>query len=191
MNLSSSMRSHASELVNAYARPAAFPPWTYRRPQDHLPDGPGTSDRARTAPAAHLHLVRIDQSAEPNAANPRRACAPSGGLSRRALIKALTFIETHLGEHFTLDDLARAAAVSRFHFARQFRVTMGTSPMDYLLRVRVERAKAILLEGEASISDTAAALGFFDQSHFGRTFRRIVGIPPKQFSRLGTLQAGT
>ena len=105
------------------------------------------------------------------------------GLSRRALTRACTYIAENLGERFTLDDLARQAGVSRFHFARLFRVSTGDSPMAYLLKSRIERAKQMLLEDERPVCEIAAALGFCDQSHLTRTFRRITGQTPREFAR--------
>ena len=53
--------------------------------------------------------------------------------------------------------------------------------MGFLLRARIERGKRLLSEGLASIGDVAAALGFADQSHFTRTFKRLVGVPPSEY----------
>jgi AraC family transcriptional regulator len=108
---------------------------------------------------------------------------PLSGLSRNALARALEFMERNLGEDVGLDDIARAACVSRSHFARLFRVSMDDSPMGYLLRLRIERAKTLLARNDQSICAIALALGFFDQSHFSRTFRRLTGQSPSQFAR--------
>lgn len=111
---------------------------------------------------------------------------PRRGLSRRALNRACSFIAENLGERFTLDDLARQAGVSRFHFARLFRVSTGDSPMAYLLKSRIERAKQMLLQGERPVCEIAAVLGFCDQSHLTRTFRRLTGLTPREFARRHT-----
>ena len=108
------------------------------------------------------------------------------GLSRRALTRACSFIAENLGERFTLDDLARQAGVSRFHFARLFRVSTGDSPMAYLLKSRIERAKQMLLQDDRPVCEIAAALGFCDQSHLTRTFRRMTGQTPREFARQHT-----
>lgn len=105
------------------------------------------------------------------------------GLSAGALKRARTFMEANLGESLTLDDLAGAAGVSRFHFARLFRVSTGSSPMNYLMKQRIARAQLLLLRGDRSVCDIAAALGFCDQSHFSRTFRRMTGRTPREFVR--------
>jgi transcriptional regulator GlxA family with amidase domain len=104
------------------------------------------------------------------------------GLSRRALRQALTYIETHLGDPVRLQDLAQAAGVSRFHFARLFRISTGESPMEFLLRTRIERAKMILRSTDRRMCEIAASLGFCDQSHFSRSFRRYAGMTPRQFA---------
>lgn len=109
--------------------------------------------------------------------------APRRGLSRRILLRACAHIERHLGDAMTLSELANVAGVSRFHFARLFRVSTGYSPMAYLLRKRIERAKSLLGRGGMPICEIAAMLGFSDQSHFSRTFRKLEGVTPKQFAR--------
>ena len=73
--------------------------------------------------------------------------------------------------------------MSRFHFARLFRRSTGRSPMEYLLHVRLERAKALLRRGGMPISDIAVAIGFADQSHFTRHFRRAIGTTPLRYAR--------
>jgi AraC family transcriptional regulator len=106
------------------------------------------------------------------------------GLSRRNLARACSYMEDNLGTKFTLDELARAVGISRFHFARLFRESTGESPMGYSLRLRIERAKAMLLQSDRRISAIAVTLGFVDQSHFSRTFRRITGISPGEYVRM-------
>lgn len=123
-------------------------------------------------------LTEISRSESPVVAKTPR------GLSRRALNRACSYIAENLGERFTLDDLARQAGVSRFHFARLFRVSTGDSPMAYLLKSRIERAKQMLLQDDRPVCEIAAALGFCDQSHLTRTFRRLTGLTPREFARL-------
>lgn len=110
-----------------------------------------------------------------------RVPTPVHGLNLRARHRVDDFIERHLADRFTLADMADAACMSRFHFSRMFRLTFGVSPMEYVLRRRIERAKPMLLDRRLSIADVAATLGFCDQSHFTRSFRRVTGYPPRQF----------
>jgi AraC family transcriptional regulator len=107
-----------------------------------------------------------------------------GALNVRAFTRVRAYMHANLSERVTLSDLARIAEVSRFHFARQFRIRTGESPMGYLLRARIERAKDVLRnDNSATVADIAATLGFADQSHFTRTFRRLVGTSPTDYRR--------
>lgn len=115
-------------------------------------------------------LHRIGSNASPN------------GLRPRTLARVQAYIQAHLCERMSLAQLAAAACMSRFHFARMFRVSTGHSPMDYVLKLRLEAAKTLLDSGTQRVSTTAATLGFFDQSHFTRTFRRLTGLSPSAYS---------
>ena len=106
-----------------------------------------------------------------------------GGLAGGALRRVRSYIDDHIGDRISLSELARQAGVSRFHFARQFRVSTGESPMAYLRRMRIERSKSILQSRGTTIAQVAAGLGFSDQSHFTRTFGRLVGVSPGSFAR--------
>jgi AraC-like DNA-binding protein len=111
------------------------------------------------------------------------ASVDNPGLNPQALARVCAYIEAHLGDAITLDDLAAAACISRFHFARLFRATTQCSPMQFVRQQRVARAQALLAQSSRPISAVAADLGFFDHSHFTRTFRRLTGIPPGRFTR--------
>lgn len=105
------------------------------------------------------------------------------GTAQPAVRRAIAFIDSHLGEDLQLDDIAAAARVSKFHFARQFRAVTGTSPMAYVMRSRIERAKRMLDAERGLIIEVALELGFCDQSHFTRSFRRETGRTPGQYQR--------
>lgn len=122
---------------------------------------------------------RSGHDMSPNASAPR--------LHSWTLDRVGSFLDDHLGDSVNLDDLARLASVSRFHFARCFRSSTGESPMAFLRRLRIERAKQLLESGDQPISDIALELGFYDQSHFSRHFRRIVGTTPGRYARQGQL----
>src|SRR5258706_10551163 len=105
------------------------------------------------------------------------------GLNRRSMTRVVAYIEENLGEGLTLGTLAGVACVSRFHFARMFRLSTGYSPMAYVVRRRVERARLQLAQGYQKVSQLAAELGFCDQSHFTRIFRRTTGLTPREYAR--------
>jgi AraC family transcriptional regulator len=81
--------------------------------------------------------------------------------------------------------MANAAGMSTFHFTRLFKRTMGMSPHQYLVEVRVHSAHALLSAGSErpSLAEVAAAVGFSDQSHLTRQFKRILGTTPKKARR--------
>ena len=142
-----------------------------------------------------LHLLKDDDDA--GTGERRRPLGDSvrsrfpSGLPGSVLRRIRVYIDDHIGEHISLDDLARQAGISRFHFARQFRLTTGESPMGYLRRVRIERSKSILQSRETTIAEIAATLGFSDQSHFTRTFGRLVGVSPGSFARSDDWRSGS
>lgn len=103
------------------------------------------------------------------------------GLTITARSRVMHFIEQHLADRITLSELASAACMSRFHFARMFRLSFGQSPMEYVLAAKVDFAKQLLLAGSHSIAYVAAMLSFADQSHFTRSFRRVAGCSPRQY----------
>ena len=85
----------------------------------------------------------------------------------------------------TMADLAVEEGISREHLARAFRAHFGLSPGDYVRRVRLDRARRLLLDGDETIASVAAACGFADQSHLTRACRRAFGVPPAALRRRG------
>ncbi len=124
--------------------------------------------------ALALHVVR---SPAPNALAAWRTSA----LPRHVLARVCERIEESLETGVSLDDLAREAGASRFHFARAFRDATGLPPHRYLTQRRIERAKELLLGTERSLVEIGLVCGFGSQSHFTARFRELVGVTPKQF----------
>jgi AraC family transcriptional regulator len=91
-------------------------------------------------------------------------------------------VAARLDERLRLADLAAAAGLSPFHFARAFRATVGEPPHRWVMARRLERALARLRAGER-VGDVAAALGFADQAHLTRLFRRRFGTTPGAMAR--------
>ncbi|WP_386065746.1 helix-turn-helix domain-containing protein [Tahibacter sp. UC22_41] len=122
---------------------------------------------------------------------PETAPARGRGLSDRALQRVTDCIRANLAEDLSLSRLAAAACISRFHFARLFRARMGMSPMQYVRRERIAMAQYLLRSnGTLGLSRIAAALGFFDQSHFTRVFGRMTGQSPGEYARTQAAPAG-
>lgn len=103
------------------------------------------------------------------------------GLPKWRLKRVTAYVEENLGESVTLAGMAEAAGLSRMHFAAQFRIATGLRPHDYLLRQRIERAQAMLLETRDPLVEIALAVGFQTQAHFTTVFRRFVGDTPYQW----------
>lgn len=91
------------------------------------------------------------------------------------------YVHEHLHERISLEDLAASVSLSRFHFARRFRQSTGTSPHEFVLRQRVERARTMLLRTDRPLRDIALSCGFADQSHLTRVFRKQTGTTPGRF----------
>jgi AraC family transcriptional regulator len=101
-----------------------------------------------------------------------------GGLSSTARRRTLEVIHSQLDSRLTIDMLAREAGLSVAHFSRAFRETMGRAPHQYLLSMRLEKARRLLEAPDANLSDVAHRTGFADQAHFTRLFKRSYGITP-------------
>jgi len=98
----------------------------------------------------------------------------------RQKIKDITdYIQANLTRSVQVQDLATQAGLSRKHFAEVFKNTLGLSPSEYLMRCRVLRAQDLLASGEHRIGEIADAVGFCDQSHLTRQFKKLLGFSPK------------
>jgi len=91
------------------------------------------------------------------------------------------YIQIHCDRNLSLIELANLAQMSLYYFARSFKQQIGLSPHQYLLRCRVERAKALLLQNELTVVEIAHRVGFADQSHLNRHFKQLTGLAPKQW----------
>jgi AraC-like DNA-binding protein len=108
-----------------------------------------------------------------------RPTVPATGCERSVKL-ARAFIERHFAARITLDDIAAAAGVSKFHLARGFNDRVGLPLYRYLKAVRVGRALALLRKGLRP-ADVVGLAGFVDQPHITRVFRRELGITPGRY----------
>ncbi len=102
--------------------------------------------------------------------------------NRTAVMRAREFLEAAVVFGARLDQLEQVTGCDRWQLSRDFRALLGTSPYRYLQHRRVDLAKQFLRKG-ATLADAAHGAGFADQSHFGRTFRKAVGLTPKEWLR--------
>lgn len=97
-----------------------------------------------------------------------------------AVRRARELIDDRYDENLTLAEIAAIAGLSAFHLCRSFARAVGFAPHEYLMCRRIERAKMLLRTG-LSLADVATRVGFCDQSHLTRHFRRRVGVTPGQY----------
>lgn len=125
-----------------------------------------------------VHLMRHYAMRAP--AHPE--AAPAGRLDP-GLWRARDYVLAHLDGDLGLDVLAREAGMSQVMFAQRFVSLYGETPYKYVVRQRVERARALLAGSDLPISEIALQTGFCSQSHLSDVFKRMVGDTPKSFRR--------
>ena len=100
----------------------------------------------------------------------------------RAIERAMEYIQDCYSRPITLNGVAEAAGLSRYAVLRAFRREVGIAPYSFVTQVRIEHAKRLLLAG-VGIADVSQRIGFSDQSHLTRHFKRLVGVTPGAFAR--------
>ncbi len=103
------------------------------------------------------------------------------GLPEASLRTALAYVDDNLAENLSLAEIAREVYISPYHFSRMFKLSTGLSPHQYVIRQRIERAKALLMNTELPVGVVAQEVGFASPSHFTQQFRRLVGVSPSSF----------
>ncbi len=107
--------------------------------------------------------------------------APASVGQRQALDAAIAFIEENYGEDISLKSIADRAYLSPHHFSEQFKRHCGLPPWEFLVRLRIDRAKELLRASDRSVTDIALTVGFGDSSYFARVFKVQAGLTPRQF----------
>jgi AraC family transcriptional regulator len=123
--------------------------------------------------ALAVHLLRQYSGAVPG---PKRRY---GGLPRKKLVRAFEYIHDQLDADLTVAGIAQTVCMSPDHFTKLFKESTGQSPYHYVVEARVRKAKDLLTTGKFTISEAAYHVGFVDQSHLTRHFKRVFGLPPK------------
>lgn len=92
------------------------------------------------------------------------------------------YMQENFRDRITLDNLAKVSGISKYHLIRLFNEKCGISPHGYLTMLRINQAKKELLKNK-SIAEVSSGVGFYDQSHFSKTFKQYVGITPEYYRR--------
>jgi len=95
--------------------------------------------------------------------------------------QAVRYIRLHYAEPVTLERMAAALNYSVPYLIKQFKLRMGTSPIGYLIEVRMDKAKELLLRTDAALQDIAEGVGYNDISYFNKTFKKYTGMTPGQY----------
>ena len=96
--------------------------------------------------------------------------------------QVLSYLQEHLSEKMTLDIIANNFYISKYHLSHCFKLTTGFSIMEYLISIRILKARQLLREG-MRVQDVGEAVGFQSNEHFIRTFTSLTGTSPKKYTR--------
>lgn len=129
---------------------------------------------------SRANLIGVRLLTQWRQATPARALRP-GRLDERRLARVDALIEERLSEDLRLQELADAAALSPFHFARAFKAATGVAPAAYVMRRRLERAQELLARSVLPIAVVALQSGFSSQSHLTRRLKAATGLTPAAF----------
>jgi AraC-like DNA-binding protein len=128
---------------------------------------------------ALVHLLR-------RYANLRRSAhleLSRAGLVDRRIRLAVELMHAHMHRDLPLEEIASAAHLSPFHFARLFKKLTGATPHAYLASLRAARAQALLAETDLPVTEIGARVGYMSSSHFARAFRQATGISPRAYRK--------
>ncbi|MCE7041409.1 AraC family transcriptional regulator [Dyadobacter sp. CY312] len=97
------------------------------------------------------------------------------------LAYVISYIRANISEKIQVEELSEKACMSRTSFYRAFKREFNLSPLDFILKEKIKKAKHLLSESKASISEVCYQLGFSDLNYFGRQFKKAEGISPTQY----------
>jgi AraC family transcriptional regulator len=132
----------------------------------------------RGAQTAALRLVSLLRQLENCASSARR-----GGLAPWQVRKVDRYLRATMDRSLRVEDLARQVSLSTNYFGRAFKASFGTTPHMYIMRLRVELAKRLMLTTQDQLSEIALLCGLADQAHLSKLFRREVGDTPGAWRR--------
>src|SRR6266403_118317 len=137
-------------------------------------------------PRGRLFLYSVEQAlavarVQDCAARNRLDQMYRGGLGSARLRKIKELVQAKMEDDLGLDEMAQSVGLSTAHFGRMFRKSTGETPHQFVLRQKIERAKAMLRAPDARILDVAVACGFKTQQHFAQVFRDVCAVSPTEY----------
>jgi AraC family transcriptional regulator len=141
---------------------------------------------AEVADAAGLEEVALDLAGKVAGLLAEEGEMPVSSRDERRIVEVLRRIEVEADQALSLADLAREAAMSRYHFLRTFRQVVGLTPHQFILRTRLHRAAVALRRSGRPVLDIALDAGFGDLSTFNRRFHATMGVTPSAYRRRQT-----
>lgn len=105
----------------------------------------------------------------------------TGNLASSTIEDSITYINAHLGDRLTLEDLAAKASLSPFYFSRLFKKETGFSPYRYIITARINNAKFLLHSSDASVKSICFSVGFTSESSFCTAFKKETGVTPSAY----------
>jgi len=144
------------------------------------------TEMAAGFPSGRLFLDSVEQGmavalVNDHAVGQRPASALRGGLGAARLRRIKELVHAKMENDLSLDEMAQSAGLSTAHFARMFRKSTGETPHQFVLRLRVERAKAMLRASDVRVLDVALACGFKTPQHFAQVFRDACRVSPTEY----------
>jgi len=118
-----------------------------------------------------------------NMGNTKLKTPLKGGLSPKVCILVCDYIHANYQRQIYLSELAELAQLSEYHFCRMFKESLAQTPQEYLMKVRIGHVKNALLHSTQNLADIALKVGFSNQSHMGRYFKKLIGISPREFRK--------
>jgi RpiB/LacA/LacB family sugar-phosphate isomerase len=134
-----------------------------------------------------LHSMQEERTQEIVDAYLDAALAPVevvGGLPPRRLQRVFSHIKDNIAQDLSVSELAQVVGMSQYYFSKLFKMSTGTTPHQYVMRQRVERAQEYLRETRTPLAEVGTQVGFETQSHFTSVFRRLAGTTPKHYREM-------
>lgn len=111
----------------------------------------------------------------------KRPFAPKGKFSSSQLATVIEYLDASVKNDIGLTELAGLLNLSSFHFSHLFKNTLGISPHQFYLHLKIHRAMMAIQHSNSSLTDVAYEFGFSDQAHFSKMFKKIAGLSPREY----------